>query len=38
MKLLISPEAAKSVKAVIEFIESQNTSGSGVIPPQNSTI
>ncbi len=30
MKLLISSEAAKSIKAVINFIESQNTTGSGI--------
>ena len=29
MKLLINVEAAKSIKAVMQFIESQNTNGSG---------
>ena len=29
MKLLIRSEAAKSLKAVLQFIESQNTKGSG---------
>ena len=29
MKLLISPEAAKTVKAVMQFIKSQNTIESG---------
>ena len=30
MKILIKKEAAKSIKAVIKFIESKNTKGSGL--------